>query len=318
MKTLTIVNNRSGGWARHESLLKRLAHESDSPIWDAGGQEPVRERIHEAIRSGCMRLIVAGGDGSVSRIVNAMAPAFDNLELAILPTGTGNDLARSIGVADDSLEAAWQIAMEGTVAPIDVVRVNNGTLSYFVNAATGGFGGKVSTDVHAHDKQRWGAIAYWMTAFSKLTELEPYTIQLEMDDQTISSTLLGVAIGNGRFVGGGFPAAPSAYVNDGLLNVTTVPVLPPLELLAAGIDFTLGRNQATSPAKTFQTSRLRIHSEPDMPISLDGEPTCAIDASFDVLPRALPIVCGPNAVALAADPGTTDVNPAPRQHADNG
>jgi len=312
MKTATIVNHRSSGWARDATLLTKLARQSNSPIWDVRAQKPVEEFIDEAVRDGCERLIVAGGDGSVSRIVNALAPAFDRVELAILPTGTGNDLGRSIGVFGDSLETAWQIAVEGTATPIDVVRITNGSTSYLVNAATGGFGGKVSTDVQSQDKQRWGAIAYWMTAFAKLAELEPYEIRLEMDDASISSKLLGVAIANGRYVGGGFSAAPSAFLNDGLMDVTTVPVLPTLELLGAGIDFSLGRNLETSPAKTFQTSRLRIHSEPDMPISLDGEPTCAIDASFEVLPRVLPLVCGPQAVAIHAQLDAASFSTVPK------
>jgi YegS/Rv2252/BmrU family lipid kinase len=280
--------------------LTKLARQSGSPIVDAGSQVPLAELIRRAIAGGCERLIVAGGDGSVSHVVNALAPEFGNIELAILPTGTGNDLARSIGVFGDSLEAAWRIAVEAEATPIDIVRVSNGSVSYFVNAATGGFGGKVSTDVHAKDKERWGSVAYWITAFSKLAEVDPYNIRLEMDNETISLPLFSVAIANGRFVGGGFPISPSAYVNDGLLSVTTIPVLPPLELLAAGVDFTLGRNQAATPAKTYLTTRVRIHSEPDMPISLDGEPTCAIDATFEVIPRVLPIACGQAAVAVQA------------------
>lgn len=302
MRTSTIVNKRSGGWVRHEPLLTKLARQSDSPIRYAGGDRPVRELIREAIDQGCQRLIVAGGDGSVSRIVNAMAPRFGEIELAILPVGTGNDLARSLGVFGESLEVAWRHAVEGKAAPIDVVRISNGSNAYFVNAATGGFGGKVSTDVHSDDKQMWGAIAYWMTAFYKLGELVPFHVRLETDQETIAATLFGLAIANGRYVGGGFPAAPLAFLNDGLLDVTTVPVLPPLELLAAGVDFALGRHQDSSPAKTFQTSRLHLHSEPDMPISVDGEPTRAIDATFEVLPRVLPIVHSSAAVAVQADP----------------
>lgn len=308
MKTSTIVNKRSGNWARSEALLTKLARQSDSPILQAGSDIPVRDLVRQAINEGCQRLIVAGGDGSVSRVVNALAPDFGEIELAILPTGTGNDLARSIGIFGESLEAAWRHAVEGKVAPIDVVRISNGSVSYFVNAATGGFGGKVSTDVHADDKQLWGAIAYWMTAFYRLSELDPFNIQLEMNDETIVLDAFGLVVANGRYVGGGFPAAPLAYVNDGLMDVTTVPVLPSLELLAAGVDFALGRHQVTSSAKTFQTSKLRIHSEPDMPISVDGEPTRAIDATFEVLPRVLPMVYSPGAVAVRTEPNDTCID----------
>ena len=308
MKTATIVNKRSGSWTQDEAELNRLARQSNSPILAAGPGEPVGDLIRRAVQGGCQRLIVAGGDGSISRVVNALAPDFDQVELAILPTGTGNDLARSIGVVGESLEVSWQHAVQGTASLIDVIRINTPTHSYLVNAATGGFGGKVSTDVDTYDKQRWGSIAYWMTAFSELAEMDPLEIRLELDDRTVSLTLYGLAIANGRYVGGGFPVAPMAYLNDGLLDVTTIPVLPPLELLAAGVDFTLGRNQDTSPAKTFRSSRLRVHAEPEMPISLDGEPTRTMDARFEVLPRVLPLVCGPKAVAVKTDHGPTSHN----------
>ncbi len=298
MRTSTIFNNRSGGWARYAQLVTRLARASNSPMIDVASGVPLGDSIQQAMDAGCQRLIVAGGDGSISRIVNGLAPRFGEIELAILPIGTGNDLARSIGVLTDSLEAAWRIAIDGDALPLDVVRVANGSTSYFINAATGGFGGKVSTDVHARDKERWGSVAYWTTAFSKLAEVASYETRLEMDNETIALTLFSVAIANGRYVGGGFPIAPSALVNDGLLDITTIPVLPPLELLAAGVDFTLSRNQAAGGARTYRTRRARIHSEPGMPISLDGEPTRAIDASFEVLPRVLPVVCGPRALAV--------------------
>ncbi len=297
-RTATIVNHRSGGWARYASQITRLARQGNSPIINTGGDAPLAELLCHAIDDGCERLIVAGGDGSISRIVNVLAPDFSRVELAILPLGTGNDFSRSIGVIGDPLAAAWEIAVEASATPLDVVRVNRGSDSYFVNAATGGFGGKVSTDVRDVDKQRWGSVAYWMTAFAKLGDVASYEIRLELDHDSISVKLFSVAITNGRYVGGGFPIAPAAFVNDGLLNVTLIPELPPLELLAAGVDFTLGRNQTTNPAKTFQTTRLRIHSEPDMPFSLDGEPTCAIDADFEVLPGVLSVACGPHPAAV--------------------
>jgi diacylglycerol kinase (ATP) len=298
MKTCTIANTQSGGWERNHQLLERLARESDSELLRTGDDLALPEVLDLARRNACRRLIVAGGDGTLSRVVNALGPGLSEFELAILPLGTGNDLARSVGVPVDSLQRAWSVAVEGEVTPMDVVRTSNGRSSYLVNAATAGFGGKVSTDVQSEDKNRWGALAYWITAFSRFVELEEFQLRLDLDDRSISLPTYGLAIANGRYVGGGFPVAPEAWVDDGMLDITTIPVLPTLDLLAVGIDFMLGTHHAANTVSTYRSSFVRIHAEPDMPFSLDGEPTRSFDATFETLPRALRLVKGPDAVAV--------------------
>lgn len=294
MKSCVIVNSRSGGWDRWQRRVQRLATESSVQILSETADQPLRKLLDDALRQGFRRFVVAGGDGTLSRIVNLAATRLDEMEFALMPLGTGNDLARSIGVFGHPLEQIWHWALTRSTTPIDLVKVANHESSYLVNAATGGFGGAVSTDVRADDKLRWGAIAYWMTAFSKLVTLDEFDLRLELDSETVRLKTYGLAIANGRYVGGGFPVAPQALVNDGLLNVTTVPVLPPVELLAAGIDFTLSRyDDQLQGVRTYCALRVGIHAEPILPYSFDGDPYRSIDATFQVLPGVLRLVCGP-------------------------
>lgn len=298
MKTCTIVNDSSGASSQIRSRLVSLARGSGSEVLPVEQNRSPRELILKANRAGCQRLIVAGGDGTVSRLLNALGPEMSELELAVIPAGTGNDLARSLGIPLDSVDDAWRIAVEGQSVPIDVVRAASGQTSYFINAATGGFGGKVAVDIAAEDKRRWGAFAYWMTAVSNIVDLQEYAVEIELDDQQLKLATYGLGIANGRYVGGGFPIAPSAFLNDGLLHLTTVPVLPMVELMAAGLNFMLLRNEGENRVKTYQSSRVRIHSEPDLPFSIDGEPTRTMDAEFEVLPAATQVVAGHRAVAI--------------------
>ncbi len=184
---------------------------------------------------------------------------------------------------------SFQSARE-TISHARLVRVANGHAFYMVNAATGGFGGMVSSDVTTQDKRRWGPMAYWLTAFSKLSELRESQIRLELDTETIEMTTYGLAAANGKFVGGEFPVAPYAKFDDGFLDITAVPILPTIELLASGVDFMLGRHHAAERVRTLKSSRVRVFAQPRLTYSFDGEAMRGVDATFEVVPGALRIV----------------------------
>lgn len=93
--------------------------------------------------------------------------------------------------------------------------------------------------------------------------------------------------------------ADSALLDDGLLDVTAVPTLAAIDLLAAGMDRVRGREETGERIRTFRGREVGVSSKPKMPFSLDGEPTEPFDASFSVVPRALQIVPGRRPVALA-------------------
>lgn len=299
MRVAVVFNAQAGTAGRIKDVLAKLSRQFEYELWATTGSGDATRLGRLAAERAIDRIVVAGGDGTVGQVVNGLAPRFDACELAILPLGTGNDLARSLGLSPDQLGHAAEWAFERPATRIDLIRVEyNGELSYVVNAATGGFGGKVAADVQTADKQRWGAFAYWMTAISHLTRLEEHQVTLTLDNESLSQKTYGIAIANGRFVGGGFPIAPSALLNDGRLDVTVIPVLPTLELLAAGLSFSLNPTLAEGRVRGYQARRVAIHAEPDVPFSLDGEPHRTMDACFEVLPGVLPIVSGPNPVAL--------------------
>ncbi len=299
MRVAVVFNARAGTAGRIKDVLATLSGQFEYELWATTGSGDATRLGRRAVEESIDRIVVAGGDGTVGQVVNGLAPDFDACELAILPLGTGNDLARSLGLPADKLGQAAEWAFRRPAVRIDVIQVErDGDEHYLVNAATGGFGGKVAADVQAADKQRWGAFAYWMTAISHLTRLSEHQVTLTLDDETVHLSTYGVAVANGRFVGGGFPIAPRALLDDGLLDVTVIPVLPTLELLAAGLSFSLNPAMAEGRVRGFQTRSVAIHAEPDIPFSLDGEPHRTIDARFQVLPRRLAVVAGPAPVAL--------------------
>ncbi len=301
MKTCTLLNSDSGVAPRMQSRLEVLAREHGSEFVVLDRSQRLDDLVRDVQRRGCERLIAVGGDGTISRLFNAVGPSLLDVELAIIPAGTGNDLARSLGIPIGAVDDAWRIAIEGIGTPMDVGRIRSRETSFFVNAATGGFGGKVAVDVATEDKRRWGPFAYWMTAASEFADLCEYQTNIELDAQTLALTAYGLGVFNGCYVGGGFPMAPSALLNDGLLHVTAIPVLPAMELLAAGLNFALRREEGDEGVQTYSSTRVRIHSEPELPFSVDGEPTRTIDATFEVVPAAVRVVRGPHSAAFRSE-----------------
>jgi len=299
MKRACIILNESAGRAagirdRLNSLLTRKQCEFCTKRPD----ESVEELAHRAVSEGFERIVVAGGDGTLNHVVNGLAADLDRIELGLLPLGTGNDFARSLELPLDRIETALAIALGDHTRSVDLLRVTGKRTFYAVNAASGGMAGKVAADVLDVDKALWGAFAYWTTAFSKLMDMQASELHLEIDEQQYDLSAYGVVIANGRYVGGGFPIAPTATLFDGKLSIVIIPVLPTLELLSAGLNYTLGRASLT-PIKTFEARRIHVSSKPELHFSIDGEPTRAIEATFEVVPKVLRMAVGPS---LASKP----------------
>jgi diacylglycerol kinase (ATP) len=298
MRFGVILNPNAGTAQRISDLILRLPGGQACRLFPLGGRGQVAAAVADALASGVERLVVAGGDGTVHQVVEALAPGFPAIELAILPLGTGNDLARSLGLAD-GVEQAIDAALGGEAVAVDAVRLSTSDHeSWFVNVANGGFGGRVASDLSAEDKRRWGPLAYWMSSITMLAHPTAYQVRLTVDDEEHRLSVSGLAVANGRFVGGGFPVAPNARLDDGLLDVTAVDALPAFELMATGVDFALGRDHHTDQVHSFRGRTVRVRSDPDMPFSIDGEPSRRYDATFEVEPGALRVVPGPHPPAL--------------------
>ena len=133
-----------------------------------------------------------------------------------------------------------------------------------------------------------------------------YRIEMTVDEVEWQRDVIGLVIANGRFVGGGFPIAPGAILDDGWMDLTLIPEMPGLELMTAGLNISLGREPDNVPVETTRARKVLFRATPEMPFSVDGEPIERFDATFEVLPGALQVVASPTAPALAiSDPHNT-------------
>lgn len=157
-----------------------------------------------------------GGDGSLHAVVQALSDA-DRLPataLALIPLGTGNDFARTLGLPDDPVEAARLVAA-GEIAPIDLIRGGGDVIT--INAAHVGLGAEAAAK--AEPIKPWlGPLAYVVGAARTLF-LPSRKERVTIDGRVLSGRVAQVAVGNGRFVGGGGELLPEAVIDDGLMDV---------------------------------------------------------------------------------------------------
>lgn len=307
MSICAIINPRAGSVAHRVDAVCDGMRESGCEVLTTQARGDARAIARAAVEQGAERIIAVGGDGTISEVINGIGPDFERVTLAIVPGGTGNDLARCLDLPSLD-EGLLERAVRGEGRAVDVVRVREPEAHYFLNVASCGFGGDVADSVTTDAKERWGASAYWMAAASRIVELERHAVHLRIDDHEIDLHIFGVQIANGRFVGGGFPIAPLALLDDGLLDLIIIPADSPAELIARGFERIIAWTQGDDGPFPSRGKRVRITGGASgggggMKIWTDGEARGAGDIDMEVLPRALRVVTGDEPVGFSEETG---------------
>ena len=180
-------------------------------------------------------LIVVGGDGTVNEVVNGLGRSGfpEAVTLAVLPMGTGNDLAATLAIPDD-LEEAEDAIRQRRVRIFDVARIRSEGVEerFFINVATGGYGAETSSLADEELKGRWGKLAYFRASLEKAREFEVREVKVTLDGEERMLRAVNVAVGNCRYAGGGWLAAPRANPEDGLLDLVVIEDIGLKEALA--------------------------------------------------------------------------------------
>jgi diacylglycerol kinase (ATP) len=241
----------------------------------------------EAIRKKCDCIVTAGGDGTLNEVVNGMARRANDVCIGLVPIGTGNDFARSLGLPA-TIDENIDILLSAKTTPIDFVRVKSDRARYFVNVSAGGFSGIVNEKLTPKIKRDWGPLAYIRSAAAALPQLHAYRTDLVFDDEEqLSVDLYNVIIGNGRFVASGLPIAPDADLSDGLLDVVLIPRRPAAEVALLAAEILLGKHLSSNAIIFRRAKKIAVRSRPGMWFNVDGELVGNEPAVFQVVPRAL-------------------------------
>lgn len=243
--------------------------------------------------SGASAWVVAGGDGTLNHVVNSLmgVPAAERCPVCYIPYGTGNDLARTIGLGDipplELLQKA--LAREGKFLPVTVGECGG---RHFVNMATGGLFATVTPEANPAFKSVAGRWAYFIHGIGKILERESVGTRVNGEAPVPA---LGFFVANARFAGGGMQVSPDADPFDPKLDFLLVPDMPAKDLLALGLELQKESPDLSAfPLTRKKVNELRLEFDRELPINLDGEQIRVKSASFASKPGALKIFV-PNA-----------------------
>ncbi|MFN2542560.1 MAG: diacylglycerol kinase family protein [Chthoniobacterales bacterium] len=243
-----------------------------------------------AIRAGYDWIVTAGGDGTLNEVINGIARRGDKVRLGLVPLGTGNDFARSLGLPAE-VDENIDVLRSANTKRIDLVRVRSKRLRYFVNVSAGGFSGAVDEKLTPELKRAWGPLAYIRSAAAALPKLQAYRTEILLDDkERLSLDLYNVVIGNGRFVAGGLPIAPEADPSDGWLDVILIPNHPAPKIALLAGEMLVGKHLHDAAIVFRRAKKIAVRARPRMWFNVDGEPVGNAPAVFQILPRALNFV----------------------------
>ncbi|PIG95200.1 lipid kinase [Gloeocapsopsis sp. IPPAS B-1203] len=229
-------------------------------------------------------VIIGGGDGTLNAAVDGLVTT--QLPLGILPLGTANDLARTLGIPK-SLSAACQIIARGHVQHIDLGCVNG---KHFFNVASLGLSVQITQRLTKETKRRWGVFAYAITAIEAMWRSRPFHAEIRLNGKTIQLKTIQIAIGNGRYYGGGMAIVHDAKINDQRLDVYSLEIQHWWQMLALLPALRRGRHTTSSGVRAFHAQEIEVYTRKPHPINTDGEITTYTPAHFRVIPRALAVL----------------------------
>jgi len=267
------------------------------------------ELAASAARKSTKLIVACGGDGTISEVANGILSAGTDTELGILPSGTGGDFRKTIGIPGRPSEAA-RILREGQVRLIDVGRVTftkddgEHESRYFLGVASFG----MSADVIARVKEggpdwlpakgpKWltGRISFGVAMLQTALRMGPTRVVVQLDDDPARHlTVANLCIANARYFGGGMKIAPDAKVTDGKFDVVSIGDLGAARILANAPRLYLGAHLSMAEVGHMLATRIiarPVENDQRIEIEVDGEIPGLLPASFQILPKALRVRC---------------------------
>lgn len=292
-----------GGAKHHASGLRKQMHAAglrhEFLVTEFPGH--AEELASDCVRRGGRKIAAVGGDGTVHAVANAILRQRDvdplDVTIGVIPTGTGNDWARSLGIPTSPRAAIDVLLGERTLVAdagsVTTFQSGEPQQAYFVNIAGMGFDAFVCERcIGSSGPGRAGRFRYLAEVLRALPDYKPVVASIRLDDETTCGDVFMIALGIGKYGGGGMKLCPGARLDDGRFDVTLVEPIRAWKV-AWNIPRIFGGSFVRMrEISQFQTRSLVVVPRARMLVTCDGEIMGEGRAEFEIRPRALRVAIG--------------------------
>jgi YegS/Rv2252/BmrU family lipid kinase len=226
----------------------------------------------------------------VNEVVNGIAEL--DVELAVLPNGTGQDFGRTHGIPSE-FDDAVRIALEGATRPVDLGRVVYRESSggegarFFANVGSAGMSGAVAHRANTMTKRLGGRATFFYALAREFVAWRNTEVTVTLDETERRGPMHDVIVANGRWHGGGMKLAPDARPDDGLFDVVLIGDVTKLDFVTTAPKLYSGRHVTHPRVEVLRSASVTVDAAKPLPIELEGERVGVTPAAFAIVPQAL-------------------------------
>jgi diacylglycerol kinase (ATP) len=276
-------------WPRLAARAGELGLDLEPVFTEAPGH--ATELARAAAAAGRELVCALGGDGTVNEVVNGIAGR-DDVELAVIPRGTGWDFVRTYGIPR-RLENAVQVALHGRTRTIDLGRARYRSWdgsdgeSLFANIASAGMSGAIAKRSNESSKALGGKVSYLWATLAVFSRWRSDEVRVTVDGEERHGRMHDVVVANGRYFGGGMKICPEAEPDDGFFDVLLIGDLTKRDLLLTLPKTYRGKHLPHPKAEVLRGAVVELETPEPLPVELDGEQPGTTPARFEVVPQTL-------------------------------
>ncbi|MBD2340372.1 lipid kinase [Calothrix sp. FACHB-156] len=287
-RALLLVNHHARQGQKRLTEAIQCLQERGLDLIEESTENPKRlTEIIQHYRNQVDLVIVGGGDGTLNAAVDGLVDT--QLPLGILPLGTANDLARTLEIPN-SLPEACKIIASGEQRRIDLGWVNG---KHFFNVASMGLSVRITERLTKEAKRRWGVFAYVATALQVIWESRPFSAEIRMNGESIRVRTVQIAVGNGRYYGGGMAVVHDATIDDQRLDLYSLEIKNWWQIILLLPSMREGKHIKWREVRAYQGQEMEVYTRKPRPINTDGEITTYTPAHFRVIPKAVSVFVPP-------------------------
>lgn len=223
MKKVKLVYNSKAGQSKFSQFLdlvieKFMQNDLEVIIYRAGDKDNLEEFLKDSDREELYGIVVAGGDGTLNKVVTIMMKYNIKTPLGVIPAGTSNDFAKHINMPNSYLDSIDKI-LKNNVCGVDVGKAND---KYFINVCSAGLFTNSSQRADPNLKQTLGKVSYFITGAKELFKFRPFSVRIKADEEEYTEKINLFLVFNGSSVGGMTYFTSDSSIQDGLLDLIII------------------------------------------------------------------------------------------------